>query len=433
MDNLKEKANKLIDFIYNSPTAYHAVESIKSELESEGFRELKLKEQWHMEKSAKYFVTSGDTALIAFKTGTGNLAENGFRIIGAHTDSPCFKIKPVNGITAEGTYVKLNTEVYGGPILSTWFDRPLSIAGKITMKSSNIFEPIERMININRPLVIIPNIAIHLNREVNDGYKINPQEDTLPLLSFVQDTFEKEDYLLNLIAEEISADKNDILDFELFLYEFEKGCIMGLNNEFISSPRLDDLWMVHAGLKALTDAEESPSIQLLACVDHEEIGSQTAQGADSMFLLNILKRINLSLSGTEEDFYRALSNSMAISADLAHGVHPNGLKKHDPTNRPVLGKGPVLKYSAKQKYITTARTSAIFQECCNKAGVPFQKYANRSDIIGGGTIAKFLSSVLCMDVVDMGAPLLSMHSVRELAAVIDNDYTQSAFKEFFTV
>jgi aspartyl aminopeptidase len=432
MDNLKIKAQELIDFIYESPTSYHAVENLKKRLEEADYKELNPSQEWNIEKGGKYYTVSGQSALIAFRAGTGSLKEDGFRIIGAHTDSPCFKIKPVNQIIAEKTYVKLNTEVYGGPILSSWFDRPLALAGKVVLKNGNIFKPEERIININRPLMVIPNLAIHFNREVNDGYKINPQVDTLPLLALIENQLEEKNYLLELLSKELGKSEEDIIDFELFLYEYEKGKIIGLNEEFMSSPRLDDLWMVHAGLKGLLASSENKATQVLVCIDHEEIGSQTAQGADSMFVLNILKRINIALSGSEEDFYRALTHSLALSSDLAHGVHPNYLDKHDPTNRPVLGKGPVLKYSAKQKYITTAYSASVFAQCCEKAGVPLQKYANRSDVLGGSTIAKFIAANLCIDVVDIGTPIFGMHSVRELGAIKDNDYVERVFTEFYS-
>jgi len=429
--NLLKGANDLIDFIYESPTAYHAVASTKKSLDKNGFTELENNEKWNIEPGKKYYVTSGDTSLIAFNTGSGDV-KKGFRIIGAHNDSPTFKIKPLHEINYKDTYIKLNTETYGGPILSTWFDRPLALAGKVSVKSDNAFHPVMYTININKPLMIIPNLCIHFNREVNDGYKFNAQKDTLPLLALINDELEKENLLLKAVAAEIGVEVDQILDFELFLYEYEKGSVIGLNNEFISSPRLDDLWMVYAGLNALVDSHEAEHIKVLITLDHEEVGSASAQGADSAFLLNTLKRIASCLGADGEDFNIALANSMAISSDLAHAVHPNYEDKHDPTNRPVLGAGPVLKYSAKQKYITTVYSASVFAACCESAGVPFQKYANRSDIAGGSTIAHFIAANLAIDVVDMGNPILGMHSIRELGAVCDNEYIYKAFKEFYS-
>ena len=428
---LLEKANALIDFIYESPTSYHAVASTKKILDKSGFTELKNNEKWSVSANKKYYVTSGDTSLIAFNTGSGNV-QKGFRLIGAHNDSPTFKIKPHHEINYKDTYIKLNTEVYGGPILSTWFDRPLALAGKVSVKSGNAFNPSMHMVNINRPLMVIPNLCIHFNREINDGYKFNAQKDTLPLLALINDELEKENLLLKTVAAEIGVEADQILDFELFLYEYEKGCVMGLNNEFISSPRLDDLWMVYAGLTALVDSDDTDHIKVLLTLDHEEVGSGSAQGADSAFIINTLKRIATCLGADSEDFNIALANSIAISSDLAHAVHPNYEDKHDPTNRPVLGKGPVLKYSAKQKYITTVYSASVFAACCESAGVPFQKYANRSDIVGGGTIAHFIAANLAIDVVDMGNPILGMHSVRELGSVCDNEHIYNAFKSFYS-
>ncbi|MDL2248326.1 M18 family aminopeptidase [Tyzzerella sp. OttesenSCG-928-J15] len=426
-----EFANDLINFIYESPTAYHAVSCTKATLDKNNFKELKANEKWNIKAGGKYYVTSGDTALIAFSTGMGDVTK-GFRIIGAHNDSPTFKIKPAHEINYKDTYVKLNTEVYGGPILSTWFDRPLALAGKVSLKGSNAFKPKMEIININKPLMVIPNLAIHFNREVNDGYKYNAQKDTLPLLALINGEMEKENVLIKTIAKHMGVNFEDIVDFELFLYEYEKGKIIGLNEEFISSPRLDDLWMVYAGLNALVDSDESEHIKVLLTLDHEEVGSGSAQGANSAFILNTLKRIAENLGACDEDFHIALANSMAISSDLAHAVHPNYEDKHDPINRPVLGKGPVLKYSAKQKYITTVYSASVFAACCENAGVPYQKYANRSDILGGSTIAHFLAANLAIDVVDMGNPILGMHSVRELGAVCDNEYIYKAFKEFYS-
>ena len=429
---LKDNAQDLIDFLYESPTAYQAVSNTKKVLDQKNFTQVFESDKWDLKKGGKYYITKNDSALIAFTVGEEDIANTGFRLIGAHTDSPTFKIKPKNGILVEDTYVKLNTEVYGGPIYSTWLDRPLSIAGKVITKSENVFEPKEHIVNINKPLMLIPNLCIHFNREVNNGYKYNAQDDLLPLLGLINEGLEKEDYLLNTLAKKLNIDKSEILDFELFLYEYEKGLVMGLNDEFISASRLDDLWMVYAGLQAILENNKK-STNLLVCMDHEEIGSATAVGADSFFIRDTLERINISLGGSPEDLFRAFSKSVMISADLAHAVHPNYIGKHDPTNRPMLGKGPVIKYSANQKYTTTAFSAAIFAEVCAKASVPIQKIVNRSDIAGGATMAKFISSNLGIHVIDMGTPLLGMHSIRETGSVIDNYYVIEAFKKFYTI
>ena len=333
----------------------------------------------------------------------------------------------------ENKYVKLNTEVYGGPILSTWFDRPLSLAGRVTIKGNSPLKPLTKLVNVNKPLLIIPNLAIHMNRNVNEGYAINKQKDTLPLLGFINSELEKGDYLISILEEELGVSKSDILDFDLFLYEYEKGCLLGANEEFISSSRLDDLWMVFAGIKAIAETEENKATKVMICIDNEEIGSLTPQGANSSLLRTILERITLALGNNKEDYFRALSNSIMISADLAHAVHPNQSEKHDPTNRPLLGEGPVIKIAASGSYSTDSYTSSMFQELCNSVNVPYQKFVNRSDVRGGTTIGPITSADLSIPVIDMGAPLLGMHSVRELAAVIDNKYTIDVFKRFYEV
>ncbi|GKU27184.1 putative M18 family aminopeptidase 2 [Clostridium folliculivorans] len=426
-------AKELIDFLYESPTAFHAVENVKKELTKNGFKELKEEDSWKLKKEGKYFVTKNDSALIAFKVGTGRIEEHGFKIIGAHTDSPTFRIKPNPEITAENKYIKLNTEVYGGPILNTWFDRPLSLAGRVTLKGKNPLFPETRLVNINRPILVIPNLAIHMNREVNDGVKLNRQKDTLPLLSMINEKLESGKYLLNTIAEELKVAIEDILDFDLFLYEFEKGCIMGLNNEFISSSRLDDLAMVHAGIKAIINTQASEATNIMACFDNEEVGSETKQGADSELLAHILERIVLCLGGDREHYFRALAKSFLISADLAHAVHPNNGEKHDPVLRPVINGGPVIKIAASQSYTSDSNSSVVYEEICKKAGVPVQRFVNRSDLRGGSTIGPISSTHLHIRSVDMGTPILSMHSVRELGGVKDHYYCVKSFETFYSI
>lgn len=429
----KNLALDLIDFLYKSPTAHHSVKTIRERLELNGFNEVKESDKWNLQKDGKYYVIKNDSALIAFTIGNGDIEEDGFKLIGAHTDSPGFRTKANPEMVSEGTYLKLNTEVYGGPILYTWFDRPLGIAGKVTIKGSSPLKPEVKLVNINKPLLIIPSLAIHMNRSVNEGLNINKQKDTLPLLSLINEKFEKDGYLLKILAEELKVDTSDILGFDLGLYEIEKGAIIGLNEEFISAGRLDDMWMVYAGIQALIESKPNKSTKVMVCMDNEEIGSLTAQGANSALLLNILERITLALGKDREGLHRALANSLMISADLAHAVHPNLEEKHDPTNRPVLGKGPVLKTAASGSYSTDSYNAAIFEGLCNSAEVPYQKFFNRSDVRGGTTIGPITSSLLTIPVMDMGAPLLSMHSIRELAAVKDNVYTIKLFTQFYNL
>ncbi|WP_370831274.1 M18 family aminopeptidase [Clostridium sp.] len=429
----KKLALELIDFLYDSPSACHGVKATQKILDENGFIEIKEADKWDLQAKGKYYVIKNDSALIAFEVGTGDIEETGFRLIGAHTDVPGFRIKPNPQMISEGKYVKLNTEVYGGPILHTWFDRPLSIAGKVSLKGESPLKPETRLVNINKPLLIIPSLAIHMNREVNEGFKINRQVDTLPLLGLINDKLEKEDYLMNILAEELQVNKEDILNFELGLYEYEKGMLIGMNEELISSGRFDDLWMVYAGIRALVDSRENEATKVMICIDNEEIGSLTAEGADSTLLNNILERITLGLGKDREGYYRTLANSIMISADLAHAVHPNLGDKHDPTNRPVLEGGPVLKIAASGSYSTDSFNGAVFAGVCEAAGVPFQKFVNRSDVRGGTTIGPVTAANLTIPVIDMGAPVLGMHSIRELASVKDNYYTVKAFTEFFSL
>ena len=429
----KNLALELVDFLYDSPSACHGVKATQKILNENGFVEIKETDKWDLQAKGKYYVIKNDSALIAFEVGTGDIEETGFRLIGAHTDVPGFRIKPNPQMISEGKYVKLNTEVYGGPILHTWYDRPLSIAGKVSLKGSSPLKPETRLVNINKPLLIIPSLAIHMNREVNEGYKINRQVDTLPLLGLINDKLEKEDYLMNIISEELQVNKEDILNFELGLYEYERGSLIGMNEELISSGRFDDLWMVFAGIKALVDSRENAATKVMICIDNEEIGSLTAEGANSTLLNNILERIALGLGKDREGYYRTLANSIMISADLAHAVHPNLGDKHDPTNRPVLEGGPVLKIAASGSYSTDSFNGAVFAGVCEAAGVPFQKFVNRSDVRGGTTIGPVTAANLTIPVIDMGAPVLGMHSIRELASVKDNYYTVKAFTEFFSL
>ncbi|WMJ80568.1 M18 family aminopeptidase [Clostridium sp. MB40-C1] len=426
-----EIAQELIDFIYESPTAFHAVENVRKQLLENGFKELKEEDKWYIKNKGKYFVTKNNSALIAFVVGKGEATNDGFKILGAHTDSPCFRVKPNCEMISEDAYFKINTEVYGGPIVNTWLDRPLAIAGRVILKGKNILFPEERLVNINKPIMIIPNLAIHMNREVNKGVELNRQIDTLPLVSLINNQFEKDNYLLKVIAKELGIDYDEILDFDLFLYEYEKGSIIGLNEEFISCGRLDDLEAVYAGLKAIISAEVSEATNVLVCFDNEEVGSSTKQGADSEMLSNVLERIVLAQEGNREDYFRALAKSFIISCDAAHAVHPNKGEKCDPTNRPLINKGPAIKIAASQSYTSDGNSSAVFECICKKAGVPVQKFVNRSDERGGSTIGPISSTHINIRSVDIGIPMLAMHSVREFCGVMDHYYSIKCFEEFY--
>lgn len=428
----KQFAENLIDYIYDSPTAFNAVETSKDLLLKNGFNELKMNEKWKLKVGGKYFITKNSSSLTALVINSDNM-QDGFRIIGSHSDSPTFRIKPKAEMTVENAYLKLNTEGYGGAILSTWFDRPLAIAGRVVLKSENVLCPREEMININRPVCIIPNIAIHMNRSINDGYKFNKQKDTLPLVGLINDTLEKDDFLLNEISRELNVDKKEILDFDLYLYEYEKGSIIGPSEEFISSSRLDNLSMAHASLHGLIDSKGKNGINIASIFDNEEIGSSTKQGADSNMLLNLLERICISLGKDREEFFSAIYSSFMISADLAHALHPNLVEKHDPTNKPIMGGGPVIKISANQAYTSDAFSSGVYKNICEKCGVKYQQFVNRSDERGGSTIGPISSTHLDINSVDIGSPILSMHSVRELGSVEDHFNIYKTFIEFYQI
>nr|WP_320119779.1 M18 family aminopeptidase [uncultured Marinifilum sp.] len=427
----QQQAQELIDFIHQSPSTYHVVNNIRKELNEAGFQELDLREEWNIEKGGKYFTTKNGSALFAFQIGTGEIEEEGFQLICAHSDAPGFKIKPNPEIEVEGNYIKLNTEVYGGPILNTWMDRPLSIAGRVSVKSNDPLNPEHLFVKIDRPLMLIPNLAIHMNRAVNDGVALNKQKDMLPLLAMITDKMEKDNCLVNLMAEELKVDVESIIDFDVNLFEVEKGCVLGLNEEFISSPKLDDLAMAHAGVKALLANSGSKKTQLLAIFDNEEVGSVTKQGAGSPVLRHLLQRIVFKLGKDMEALHRAIYNSFMISADMAHAVHPNVADKHDPTNRPYINKGPVIKIHANQKYTTDGDSGTVFETLCKNADVPYQKFVNRSDLVGGSTLGNVSTGQVDIRTVDIGNPMFAMHSVREMGGVKDNVYIRKVFSYFF--
>ncbi len=423
---------RLINFLDNSPVNFLAVNTITSLLEEAGYhRFLPTLPLQNVQVGDKFFVTKNDSSVFAFHIGKGTLADVGFRIICAHCDSPTMRIKPNPEIVCGDGTVKLNTEVYGGAILSTWFDRPLSLAGRVIIRSDDPLQPATRLLHIRRPLLVIPNLAIHFNREVNDGVRISKQKDLLPILGRVSQLEEK-NVLINLVAEELSVAANDILDFDLYLYDTTPACLVGLRNEYISAGRLDDLSMVHAGVEALLDDGGAPSVtKVLAVFDNEETGSQTKQGAASPFLSTVLRRIVAAQGGTYDDYSQAVEKAFMISADNAHAWHPNYPEKYDITNRPIMGGGPVIKFNAAQKYVSDAASAAVFASVCERAGVPYQRFVNHSDVAGGSTLGNILASSLPLRGVDMGNPIWAMHSVREMGAVVDHEYCIRAFSEFY--
>lgn len=427
---------RLLSFLDASPVNFLAVKNLTDELQQHGYRRIDTTEALGTVKAGdKFFVTKNDSSIYAFQIGRKPLAETGFHMICAHCDSPTFRIKPHAEIDCEGGIVKLNTEVYGGPIMSTWFDRPLTLAGRVIVKSKDVMTPTTLLLHVKRPLLQISNLAIHFNRQVNDGVKLSRQKDVLPILGIINDELEKGNLLMNIILEELNKQqtvaREDILDFDLYLADATPACTFGTHNELISSGRLDDLSMCFAGLEALLASQPTDTTQVLAIFDNEETGSQTKQGAGSPFLSYMLKRIALAQGGTEEAYYQAVERAFMISADNAHAWHPNYSEKYDPTNHPMLGGGPVIKFNAAQKYASDAYSASVFAGLCKKAGVPCQRFVNHSDVAGGSTLGNILASSIPLRGVDMGNAILAMHSCRETGSTADHEFCVKVFTQFY--
>lgn len=427
---------RLLSFLDASPVNFLAVKNLTEELQQHGYRRIDTTEALGTVKAGdKFFVTKNDSSIYAFQIGRKPLAETGFHMICAHCDSPTFRIKPHAEIDCEGGIVKLNTEVYGGPIMSTWFDRPLTLAGRVIVKSKDVMTPTTLLLHVKRPLLQISNLAIHFNRQVNDGMKLSRQKDVLPILGIINDELEKGNLLMNIILEELNKQqtvaREDILDFDLYLADATPACTFGAHNELISSGRLDDLSMCFAGLEALLASQPTDTTQVLAIFDNEETGSQTKQGAGSPFLSYMLKRIALAQGETEEAYYQAVERAFMISADNAHAWHPNYSEKYDPTNHPMLGGGPVIKFNAAQKYASDAYSASVFAGLCKKAGVPCQRFVNHSDVAGGSTLGNILASSIPLRGVDMGNAILAMHSCRETGSTADHEFCVKVFTQFY--
>ena len=413
--------NQLLNFIEKCPSPYHRAETLSKILDENGFTRIYEQDNRALLPGGKYYVLRNYSSVIAFKIPKDVKA---FNIIAAHLDSPTFKIKE-NPQLKQGPYISLNTERYGGMIYSTWFDRPLSVAGRIMVKEGNGVK--QKLVNIDRDLLIIPNLAIHMDRTANDGKKMNPQTDLLPLYALESETVD----FYGQIARAAGVEKDDILSDDLFLYNRQKGTVLGADNEFVASPKLDDLQCVFAALQGFLSAKEEKSVPVLAIFDNEEVGSETKQGARSTFLSDVLYRITKSVGGDRDDMTRFLSNSFMISADNAHAVHPNNISVADPTNRPAINGGIVIKYNANQRYTTDAVSSALFKMILDKAGVKYQTFHNRSDILGGGTLGNISNTRVAVNTVDIGLPQLAMHSAYETAGVKDTEDFILASNRFY--
>ena len=425
-----EISEQLIEFIDKSPTCFHAVKTMSDMLRGEGFTELREDQKWHIEKGGRYFVARNGSSLIAFTIPEQDM--KGMRIMASHSDSPTFKIKEDPEMEADGHYIKLNVERYGGMICAPWFDRPLSVAGRVIVRNSsgNSASGALRIIlvNVDRDLLMIPNLAIHMNREVNDGYKYNAQKDMLPLYGDItaKDTFMK------VIADAAGTAPEDILGHDLFLYNRQSASIWGASGEFLSSGRLDDLQCAFSSLKGFLAGEKKEYMAVHCVLDNEEVGSGTKQGAASTFLYDTLTRAHESLGLTREDYLIHLADSFMVSADNAHAVHPNHTDKADPVNRPYLNGGIVIKFNASQKYCTDGVSAAMFREICQRADVPVQTFVNRSDMAGGSTLGNISNTQVALNTVDIGLPQLAMHSPYETAGIKDTEYLVRAASVFFS-
>lgn len=414
----------LFDFIEHSPSCYHAVDTMKRLLTHAGYQVIQENAPWELVPGGKYVVTRNLSSLIAFQIP--EKLEGGFHIIASHSDSPSFKIKEHPELETAGMYVSLNVEKYGGMLMAPWLDRPLSVAGRILVKDQDKIST--RLVHIDRDLLVIPNLAIHMNRDSNNGYPYDPKKDMLPLYG----SLASKGTFFSQIAETANVSSDSILGHDLFLYSRSPGTIWGGDQEFISCPKLDDLQCVFSSLSALLQTGTCSGIPVHCVLDNEEVGSSTKQGAASTFLKDTLKRICLSLGKTELDYHTMLSSSFMLSADNAHAVHPNHPEKADQTNRPSMNQGIVIKYNANQKYTTDGVSAAVFKTICQHADVPYQTFLNRSDMPGGSTLGNIANTQTSLNTVDIGLAQLAMHSPYETAGAKDTDYLIRAAKAFFS-
>lgn len=415
--------NELFSFIEKSPSPFHTILSAKELLTEAGFTELFENKRWELAAGGSYFVVRNDSAVIAFRVPENGV--KGFHMVASHSDSPSFKIKENPELTLDKAYTKLNVEKYGGMIMSTWFDRPLSVAGRVYVNTPNGVE--KRIVCFDEDLLVIPNLAIHMNRDANDGMKYSAQTDMCPVVSTTSD---KEQFR-KLLAERLGVAMEDILGQDLYLYTRQKGLVIGADQDMILSPRLDDLECAYASLKAMIQNRPKEFVNVCAVLDNEEVGSATRQGADSDFLYSTLKRIVYAFGGTEEAYMQAVADSFLISADNAHALHPNHPEKADPVNRPLMNGGIVIKYSGNQRYTSDAFSGSVMKKLCMDAGVPYQIFFNHSDVLGGSTLGNISTAHVSAASVDIGLAQLAMHSAVETAGVKDVGYLVEVLKEFY--
>lgn len=422
---------ELFEYLNGAVTPYHAVELGAEFLAEAGFTEQKLDAPFVTEPGKGYFIRVYGTGLVAYTVGEAFSSEDALHLAVAHTDAPCLRVKPVAELVA-GEYKRLDVEVYGGAILNTWFDRPLSLAGSVVLRGENAYSPRLVIVDMKRPLLTVPNLAIHMNREVNKGVEYKPQRDLLPLLGMLKENESKEAYLRGLLAKELKVKEEEILDYDLTVYCAEQACYLGEEEEFISAPRLDNQLSCYSLLEAVSTGKHTSGICMAVLYDHEEIGSRSKQGADSALTGIIIERIYASLGLSREIMQAALAKSIMLSVDGAHALHPNRQDVYDPVNRATVNKGIALKINSSQRYAFDTETVAVAQVLCEEAGVLYQKVANHSDQAGGSTLGPILSSWIPMRAIDLGVPLLAMHSARELAGRKDADYLLRFLTKFYS-
>lgn len=420
------RMDRLFGLISEATSPFHTAKAVKEELVQQSFEELSLKHKWELKKGGKYVLEHHGSTMFAFTIGSDFQAEDGFRLGAAHGDFPGFRIKP-NAEMENGGYLQLNTETYGGAILSTWLDRPLSVAGRVVLRSDEVFKPEVRLIDLKKPILMIPNLAIHFNRDMNKGVELRKQVEMLPVYGSASEQLTVGAFL-QYIADALGVQKEEILDYELTVYNVDRPSFAGLKDEFVSAPRLDNLTSAQALVEGITGGMRKKGINMMIVFDHEEIGSRSKQGAASTLLTTILEKIYLSLGMTSMDFMNALEDSLLMSADVSHAYNPNYSAKYDLTNRHVLNTGFAIKEASSQSYATDSEAIAIVQQICEKEGIAYRKFVNHSDSTGGGTIGAISSAMLPIRTVDLGVPLWAMHSSRETMGVKDYE----SFVDFMT-
>ena len=426
------KQEKLFDLLKAAVSPCECVKAAKQELLENGFEEIDYTGDWKLVRGGRYVLNHHDTTMFAFTVGSGYNKKDMVRIAAAHTDYPYLRIKP-NPDFMTNSYAQVNVEVYGGPILNTWFDRPLGVAGRVALKSEDVFNPRMVLYRSKKPVMIIPNLAIHMNRDVNKGVEIHNQVDLMPIADMLSEEQKDTEYFLNFLADELQVDKKDILDFELNTYCVEEPAFVGVQETMLSSPRLDNQTSVAALLISIMEAERRDGVNLIALFDHEEIGNTSKQGAASILLHDMVKRIYGLLGCSMEETERALYSAMLLSVDVAHALHPNHKEKMDITNHPVLGKGFCIKEACSQSYATDAEAVSIVCQICEEHNIAYQRFLNRSDVRGGGTLGAVASTLVPVKTVDIGIPLLAMHSARELMGRNDFGALVDLVTNFFTL